>query len=816
MANSKHDIAEEWFSRNGWQPHVFQQDTWNAIANNYSGLLNAPTGFGKTYAIWFGVLQNYFSQKKRKAGLHCLWITPLRALSKEIFGATTRVSDELGLDYNIGLRTGDTTLKERTAQKKAMPNGLITTPESVHLLLAQKGYPELFKNIEFVVVDEWHELMGSKRGVLIELALSRLKAINPNLKIWGISATIGNLGEAKEILLGSYGGKSKLIRTELDKKIEIETLLPETIEKYPWAGHLGIQLLGSVLNIVHNSSTTLIFTNTRSQCEIWYQRLLEADPMLAGLIALHHGSLSEDVRLWVENALHDGTLKAVVCTSSLDLGVDFRPVDTVIQIGSPRGVARFMQRAGRSGHQPGATSKIYFLPTHSLEIIEGSALREAVKQGDIERRIPYIRCFDVLIQYLVTLAVSDGFKADDAFNEVVKTHCFSSITREEFNWCLAFITAGGKLLDNYDEFHKVVVEDGLYKVTSRRVAMRHRLSIGVIVSDTMVQVKYVKGSRLGAIEEWFISRLKPGDVFWFAGKNLEMVRIKDMVTYVKKSNKGKGTFPSWQGGRMSLSSELSETIRMKLDEYNMKGRRDVEMDKLLPLFKQQMKDSHLPHLDELLIEKVSTRDGHHVFVYPFEGRNVHEGLSAIFAYRIAQIKPMSFSLAFNDYGFELLSDQEIPIEEALEKGLMNTENLSDDIYASVNITEMARRQFRDIANIAGLVFNGYPGKQVKTRHLQASSQLFFQVFMDNEKDNLLLQEAFDEVMTFKMEQVRMREAMGRVQKQRVVVKELERLSPFCFPILTERFRGELTNEKLEDRIQKLIKQLEQDSEGKNK
>jgi ATP-dependent Lhr-like helicase len=754
------------------------------------------------------VLQSYLAKQKPQPGLHCLWITPLRALSKEIYLATERVSETLSTDYRIGLRTGDTTTGERAKQKRAMPHALITTPESVHLLLAQKDYHATFSNLEFVVIDEWHELMGTKRGVQIELALSRLKAINPALKIWGISATIGNLQEASDVLLSSYPGKKVMIRTELQKRIEIETIMPDVLEKYPWGGHLGIKMIDKVLPIIHASNSTLLFTNTRSQCEIWYQRLLERDPSLAGIIALHHGSLGEELRQWVENALHDGILKVVVCTSSLDLGVDFRPVDTVIQVGSPKGVARFMQRAGRSGHQPGATSKIYFLPTHSLEIIEGSALRYAIAHNEIEQRIPYIRSFDVLIQYMVTLAVSDGFRADELYSEVVQTHCFASVSRQEFNDCLDFITQGGKLLDAYDEFHKVVIEDGIYKVTSKRIAMRHRLSIGTIVSDSMMQVKFLGGARIGAIEEWFISRLNPGDPFWFAGKNLELVRIKEMNAYVRKSNSNKGSFPSWQGGRMPLSSQLTRTIRQKIDDHDGSGPKDIEVLELSSLFEEQKKRSHLPHTNELLIEKIKSREGYHVFIYPFEGRNVHEGMAMLFSYRIAQIKPMTFSISMNDYGFELLSDTEIPIEEALGNALFDTSSISNDIYHSINIAEMAKRKFRDIASISGLVFTGYPGKQVKTRHTQASSQLFFSVFSDYEQNNLLLQEAYDEVMTFQMEEARMIEALHRMESQEVVIKEMMQFSPFCFPILTERFKEKFSNEKLEDRIKKMTDQLE--------
>lgn len=804
----KNDIAQEWYRRNGWEAYDFQEKSWDKIAKGYSGLLNAPTGFGKTYAIWFGVLQHYFTQRKRQKGLHCLWITPLRALSQEIFRATTRVSDELGLDYDIGLRTGDTSASEKKKQQKSLPNGLITTPESVHLMLARKGYEDQVSQLQFVIVDEWHELAGSKRGVQVELALSRLKALNPKLKVWGISATIGNLEEAMQILLGPAQPRQVLVRSRMDKQIEVETILPEILEKYPWGGHLGIQMMPKVLDIIDRHTSTLIFTNTRSQCEIWYQRLLDARPDLAGLLALHHGSLSEEVRTWVEQALHDGRLKAVVCTSSLDLGVDFRPVDTVIQIGSPKGVARFMQRAGRSGHRPGAVSKIYFLPTHSLEIVEGSALRHAIAHQDIEQRVPYIRSFDVLIQYLVTLAVSGGFHADRIYEEVKNTHCFTSMSREEFAWCINFITQGSQSLHAYDEYHKVILEDGLYKVTDRRVAMRHRLGMGTIVSDAMIQVKYWGGGRIGAIEEWFISRLKPGDSFWFAGRNLELVRIKDMTAIVKRSNSGKGAFPSWQGGRMPLSSQLTETIRRKIDSHAQTGKKDIEIDTLLPLFAEQKKRSRLPDADELLIEKIKSREGHHVFIYPFEGRNVHEGMAMLFSYRIGKIRPISFSIAFNDYGFELLSDQEIPIEEALSDQLFDITNLTEDIHHSVNITEMARRKFRDIAHIAGLVFTGFPGQQMKARHIQASSQLLFSVFSEHEQGNLLLQEAFEEVMTFQMEEVRLRNALLRMQEQKIVLMPMKQFSPFCFPILTERFRERFTNEQLEDRVRKMLERLE--------
>lgn len=807
-------LAEDWFEFKEWKPYPFQRETWKMIGKGYSGLLNAPTGCGKTYAVWFGIVADYMKRatgkKKPPAGLHCLWMTPLRALSKEILKASSVVSEDLDLPYTIGLRTGDTPAAERARQKRHSPHALITTPESVHIMLAQKGYADQFRNLQFVVVDEWHELLGSKRGVLVELALCILKKLNPELKIWGISATIGNIEEAKNILLGHEHPKATMVRAVIPKKTIIETILPDTLEKFPWAGHLGLRLSDKVLPVIEASRSTLLFTNTRSQAEIWYQHLLQIQPSLAGAMALHHGSLGEEIRQWVEEALHEGILKVVVCTSSLDLGVDFRPVDTVIQVGSAKGVARFLQRAGRSGHYPGATSKIYFVPTHSLEIMEGTALRYAAEHQMIESRIPYIRSFDVLLQFMVTLAVSDGFRADELYGLVKSSHCFASLSREEFDECLLLITHGGRTLEAYDEFHKVVVEDGLYKVISRKVALRHRLSIGAIVSDLMMQVKFMGGKYLGSIEEWFISRLKPDDAFWFAGRNLELVMVKDMQAIVRSSDKKKGAVPSWMGGRLPLSSYLTEALRHKLNEVRQ-GVHDPELDFLQPLFEEQRRRSYLPDEDELLVEKIWTKEGCHLFVYPFEGKFVHEGMAALIAYRLGRIRPFSFSMAMNDYGFELLSDQDIPIEEAVVQDLFSAENLSEDIAGSINTTEMARRKFRDIAGIAGLVFQGYPGRQMKARHLQANSGLFFKVFQEYDPGNVLLRQAYEEVYDFQLEIVRMRNAFERISRHSVIVRQPAHLTPFAFPIFAEVFREKFSNESLEDRMNKIKAQLEKDA-----
>jgi ATP-dependent helicase Lhr and Lhr-like helicase len=621
-----------------------------------------------------------------------------------------------------------------------------------------------------------------------------------------------------------------IVSARLHKKIEIESVIPDEIETYPWAGHLGIRLAHRVLPILEESKTTLIFINTRGMSELWYQTLLNIAPDLAGAIALHHGSIESELRIWVEEALHEGKLKAVVCTASLDLGVDFRPVETVIQVGSPKGVARFLQRAGRSGHSPDAVSKIYFLPTHTLELVEAAALKSAVEDQYIESREPLLLCYDVLIQFLCTLACGEGFLPAVIWQEVKSTHCFSELTEDEWNELLLFITAGGTALQQYDDYKKVEVENGIYKIKSRRMAMRHRMHIGTIVSDAMLKVKFLGGGYVGMIEEWFISRLEPGDSFTLAGRQLELIMIKDMTVIVRKSNVKKSVVPSWMGGRLPLSASLGKVLRQKFDEASAiddfqlsivkgkgKGKKQltinnyqlpIELRVLKPLFDIQASLSHVPKANELLIEQIETRDGFHLFVYPFEGRLVHEAMAAVLAYRISKITPITFSIAMNDYGFELLSDQPIPVDDSNVYDLFSLNNLLEDIHRSVNATEMAKRKFRDIAVIGGLIFQGYPGEHKKARHLQSSAGLLFNVFNEYEPNNVLLRQSFQEVFHQQMEELRLRDMLQRIQHSRIVIMYPKRLTPFCFPIKVDSMRENLTSEKLEDRVRRMQQQLE--------
>ena len=808
----------DWFRGQGWTPFPFQQEVWDAYLAGQSGLIHSPTGTGKSYAAWLGPVIAWmaahpppYPQTKRTQAppLQVLWITPLRALAADTAEALMAPLGDLALPWTVETRTGDTANSIRNRQRDRLPTALITTPESLSLLLARPNASELFQSLQAVVVDEWHELMATKRGVQTELGLARLRRWRPDLRLWGLSATLGNLDTALRTLLGNADyttgeiPSGRLVQGDMRKQIQFTSLIPTRIERFPWAGHLGLTLLPRVLEEIEGNRSTLVFTNTRNQTERWYQEILAAKPELAGEIALHHSSLDAATRSWVEQELRSGRLRCVVCTSSLDLGVDFPTVDAVLQVGSPKGIARLMQRAGRSGHQPGVASRVICVPTHLLELLEVSAARAGMETGQIEVRTPVEKPLDVLVQHLVTIGIGGGFAADELYREVRTAYAYRHLTEEEWQWALNFVTSGGNALKNYAQYSRVVEQAGSYVVTDKQIAQFHRMSIGTIVSDASLQVQYLKGGRIGQIEESFASRLKAGDHFSLAGHVLEFVRLREMKVWVRKATGRKGVIPRWVGGNLPLSDELTDAMRTRLDEAHNGIYHDQEMVALQPLFAVQARWSTIPTRDELLIETTKTREGYHLFFYPFEGRLVHEGLAALLAYRLAQRQPITFTLAANDYGFELLSTEPVRIDATLASTLFTTHNLLEDILHSLNAAEMAKRQFREIARIAGLVIQRFPGGQKTTKQLQASSGLVYEVLQDYDSDNLLLAQAQTEVLQRQLEASRLQKALERIAHSRITVTQPPRPTPFAFPLLVERMRHTVSSETLEDRIRKL-------------
>lgn len=815
MEDKRIAVGLEYFRKKGWTAFPFQIETWTDFLDGKSGLLNAPTGSGKTFALWFPVILEYIQnhpdtwQKPQNKGIQLIWVTPLRALAQDIQKAMQEVCDVIGLPWQVAVRNGDTDAKTRAAMKRRPPECLITTPETLHILISQKDHPKLFQSVQAIVVDEWHELVGNKRGVQVQLALEYIQSICPStFRRWAISATIGNLEEAAKALLGR-DLPVHIIKAKIKKEIILQSVYPDEIEKYPWSGHLGIRLLDKVIPIIEEGNSVLLFTNTRSQTEIWYQKILEAKPEWSGWIGMHHGSLDMTVRSWVEQALHEGRLKVVVCTSSLDLGVDFRPVDRVIQVGSPKGVSRFVQRAGRAGHQPGLPSEIFYVPTNALELIEAAAIRDAIDQDQMESQYPPILPYDVLIQFMVTLAVGDGFLPETIFSVVKRTASFANLTQEEMTWMMDFITKGGNSLGNYEDFLKVNQdEDGLYKVLSKRIAMKHRLSMGTIVSDAMIKVKFKNGAYLGTVEEYFIAKMKIGDRFFFAGRGLELVQVKDLTAYVKLSEKKTTNVASWLGARMSLSSMLADKILGIFQEYNSGIIKSEELRRVLPILDLQDKLSVVPDQNTFLIESHRSKEGYHLFFYPFEGRMMHELMSALIAYRISLNFPISFNMAMNDYGFELFTDSPISAEDILEEDIFSLKNIEEDILHCVNESEMSRRKFREIASIAGLVFQGFPGKPMTFKHIQANSGLLYQVFEQYDPENLLLKQAKKEALNQQMEQEMFIKAIKKLNQKKIVVKHPVQFTPFSFPIMVDRLsRTNISSETVEDKIAKIMAQF---------
>lgn len=836
--------ATAWLTARGWKPFPFQRQVWAAMARGQSGLLHATTGSGKTFAVWLGALQALVDAKASRskavesaratsaeiespgarlntraqpaAPLTVIWITPMRALAADTLRALKEPLADMAPHWSAGARSGDTTSGERSAQDRRLPTVLVTTPESLSVLLARADASDTLGRTRLVVVDEWHELMGNKRGVQTQLAIARLRRWNPALMVWGMSATLGNLDEAQHTLLGP-GRDGVLVQGKTPKRLTVDTLLPPRTDRFPWAGHLGISMLPQVVEEIEHSGSTLVFTNTRSQAELWYQALLDARPDWAGLIALHHGSLDRGVREWVEVGLKSGALRAVVCTSSLDLGVDFLPVERVLQIGSPKGIARLLQRAGRSGHAPGRPSRITIVPTHALELIEGAAARDAVAAGHIEAREVPQQPLDVLVQHLVTVALGGGFVPEELLTEVRSTAAYAQLSDADWAWCLAFVRQGGEALGAYPDFHRVQVDaNGVWRVPDARLARRHRMNIGTIVSDASMSVQFVGGARLGQVEESFAARLKPGDCFLFSGRLLELVRVHEMTAWVKRAHGQRPAVPRWNGGKMPLSTTLANAVVDQLEQVADGHQRAPELRAAKGLLAVQSEWSALPTREQLLAEVLHSREGTHLFLYPFAGRHVHLGLGGLVAWRVARHSPTTFSIAVNDYGFELLSPTHTDWAELLPQVLrtpVSDDALRQEVLDSLNAGELAQRRFREIARVAGLVFQGHPGEQRSSRQLQASSRLFWEVFRQYDPANRLLHQAEQELLALELDMARLQAALARMNKQTLMLRPLERPTPFAFPLMVERFREKFSNENVAERIARMVAQLEKAADG---
>ena len=815
---------EAWFERQGWTPLPFQRQCWQAYLAGESGLIQVPTGSGKTYAAVMGPIADFLAEPS--PGLRLLYLTPLRALSRDLALAIQQPIAAMGWPLRVAIRNGDTSSYERGKQLRSPPEILITTPESLSLLLANPKAPALFAGLRAVVIDEWHELMGSKRGSQTELCLSWLRSQRPALRTWAISATIGNLDEAARSAVGTGAAgapasEPRLITAPIARATEIRSLLPESIDGFPWAGHLGLRRYEDLVAALEPGVSTLLFTNTRNQAERWHQCLRYACPEMEGALALHHSAIDRAEREAIEAGVKAGDLRWVVCTSSLDLGVDFQPVERVVQIGSAKNVARLLQRAGRSAHNPGGTSQVLFMPTHALELLELSALRRGLAAGLVEERRQPNAPIDVLLQHLTSLACGPGFEPAQALATVRSAWSYRQLSDSDWQWCLRFLEHGGDCLGAYPRYRKLEREDGRLLVKEKAIARMHRLHIGTITADRAVTVRFVRGAVLGHVEEAFIGRLKAGDVFFFAGRQLEFVRLREMTAQVKASSKKSNTVPAWAGGQMALSDLLSRHLRAEVDRCARALAGEAKLDSpelvaLEPLLQRQVQLSRLPRQHELLVEVCNSREGSHLYAYPFEGRFVHEGLGFLWAWRLARHQASTITVSVNDYGFELLAPKNYPFEELFElhaEELLAAANLKDDLEQAINLSELCRRRFRAIAQISGLVLNGFPGQAKSGGQLQISAALLYDVFSRHEPANRLLVQARSEVLSEQLDLPRITVALQRLRRCTLQLERTPRPGPLAFPLLAERLNNRMSNESLLQRLERLRQEAERAEGG---
>ena len=810
---------EAWFAQQGWSPMAFQRQCWQAYLAGESGLLQVPTGSGKTYAAVMGPIADMLTTRitdPKASGLRLLVITPLRALSRDLALAIEQPISAMGWPLRVAIRNGDTATYERSKQLRTPPDILITTPESLSVLLANAKAPELFGELQAVVLDEWHELMGSKRGTQTELCLSWLRRLQPRLRTWAISATIGNLEEAARAALGKAADTPRIITSEIQRATAIRSLLPDSIDGFPWGGHLGLRMYEELVAGLDPAVSTLLFTNTRNQAERWHQCLRFACPEMDDALALHHSAIDRAEREAIEARVKAGELRWVVCTSSLDLGVDFQPVERVVQIGSAKNLARLLQRAGRSAHCPGGTSQVLFMPTNALELLEVSAMRRGLENGLVEHRRPPQLPLDVMLQHLTSLACGPGLHPEQELDAVRSCWSFRHLTNAQWQWCLTFLEHGGECLGAYPRYHKLVRDGDVYRVVDKTIARLHRFNIGTITADRSVTVRFVRGAVIGHVEEAFIGRLKPGDVFFFAGRQLEFVRLREMTAQVKATSKKSSTVPAWAGGQMALSDLLSRHLRDEVDRcaraVDGESTLDTpELQALEPLLQRQANLSGLPRSDQLLVEICRSREGSHLFVYPFEGRFVHEGIGFLWAWRLARHRASTITVSVNDYGFELLAPKTYPFEELLDlhgDDLLEVNNLASDLEQALNFSELCRRRFRAIAQVSGLISQAMPGQNKTGGQLQISAALLFDVFQKHEPGSLLLEQARREVLEEQLECKRLQAALERMEECTWRVERIARPGPLAFPLLVERLNNRLSNESLLDRVQRLINEAQ--------
>jgi len=833
------DVFARWFASRGWQPRAHQLDLLAKARAGRSTLLIAPTGGGKTLAGFLPTLvelserdvrlRNLRSTGRapsRSQSLHTLYISPLKALAVDIARNLEIPVQEMGLPIRLETRTGDTPASKRQRQRRDPPDILLTTPEQLALLLASTDAPYMFGTLRRVVLDELHSLVTSKRGDLLSLGLARLFTLAPEVTTVGLSATVAEPDGLRRFLVPQpQQGASLADLVIAQAGAQPNVAMLDTEEHLPWAGHSARHALGEIYALVKTHKTTLIFVNTRSQAEFLFQELWRAnDDNLA--IALHHGSLDVAQRRRVEDAMVEGRLRAVVCTSSLDLGVDWGDVDLVINVGAPKGCSRLLQRIGRSNHRLDEPSEAVLVPANRFEVLECRAAIDAVAENAQDTPPLRTGALDVLAQHILGRAVGAPFLADELFVEVRTATPYAALARADFDAAVDFVATGGYALKAYERFAKIrqdtkLGKDGRWRITHPRVAQRYRMNVGTIVEADMIKVRLVRSRRsgtvvprggriLGEVEEYFIETLTVGDTFVFAGEILRYETLVEDAVYVSRADATDPKVPAYEGGKFPLSTYLAARVRALLAKPDAWRSLPEQVREWLEI--QQWR-SMLPRAGDLLVETFPRAAKYYLVCYPFEGRLAHQTLGMLLTRRFerARLRPLGF--VANEYALAVwgLGDiaWRIANGDLSLAQLFDEDMLGDDLEAWLAESALMKRTFRSCAIIAGLIEKRFPGEEKSRRQLTISTDLVYDVLRKHQPDHILLRAARADAATGLLDIKRLGEMLSRI-KGRIVHKALDHVSPLSVPVLLEIGRetvyGEASDTLLAEAADELIKE----------
>jgi len=795
----------QWFVQKGWAPRPHQLELLHEAQSGQSILLIAPTGAGKTLAGFLpsltAISQNQARCERKpgsaKQGIHTLYISPLKALAVDIERNLGLPVREMNLSVNIETRTGDTPTHKRQRQKLNPPDILLTTPEQLSLLIAAKDAERFFEDLDYVIFDELHSLVTSKRGQLLCLALARLRRFRPQLQTIGLSATVAQPDELRQWLVGQgpYGEVklSRLIKVEGGARPQITIL--KTREHVPWSGHSARYAMGDVYQAIKQHQTTLLFVNTRSQAELLFKELWKANEDNLP-IALHHGSLDVSQRRKVEQAMANNALAAIVATSTLDLGIDWGDVDLVVHIGAPKGASRLAQRIGRSNHRMDEPSKAILVPANRFEILECQAALDANYLGHQDTPPIGKGSLDVLAQHVLGSACGAPFFEDVLYDEIVSAAPYAGLPRKQFERVLDFVATGGYALKTYEQYAKIrKTDDGSWRIANGRVAQQYRLNAGTIIEAPMLQVRLTRhrgkggnvrgGPVLGKIEEGFLESLTAGDTFLFSGRTLRFEGIRENICYVSNANDTTAKIPSYVGGKFPLSTFLAEQVRAMLADSSTWQKLPQQVGEWLNI---QKTSSILPGRDELLVETFPRDNIFYMIVYPFEGRLAHQTLGMLLTRRLerAGTKPLGF--VATDYALAIWGLRDLG--QLLKAGQLSLTDLFDEDMLGDDLEEwlagsfLLKRTFRQCATIAGLIEKRHPGKEKSGRQMTVSSDLIYDVLRSHEPDHLLLQATRDDAAKGLLDIRRLGDMLKRI-KTGIRHQDLERISPLAIPIMLE-------------------------------